>query len=206
MRGAFGPLPSVSRTRRHSKSLCAISPISLFVNQRGLSSIAILTLIATCVFARDPQSAKKTPLAVQVSGYDPALIDLVSTYIKDELRSLKDVALVDDEPMVYLRVMVIENKSRSETTGYTLSALVSSTIESAYLRNIVPDESQRGFLLRLYGTAEKLQDQWIVSAPASGLEETCRNIVATFYRTSYQQIMKPRLTVGEVIYSPPRSE
>lgn len=173
--------------------------------RRGLRCIAILLVLMTAklTFARDPEPSKKIRIAVQVAGYDPTLIDQVSRYIKDELRTLKDVSLVDDEPMVYLRVMVIENKSRLETTGYTLSALVSSTIEPAYLRNLVPDESQRGFLLRLYGTAEKLEDQWIVSSPASGLEETCRKMVATFYGTTSRQILHPRLTLGQVIYSPP---
>jgi len=151
--------------------------------------------------AWEHESAKKTRVAIQVAGYDPALIVRVSAYLKDELRTFKDITLVDDEPGVYLRIMAIENKNRMETSGYTLSVLASSTIEPAYLRSSVPDEARRAFLLGLYRAAEKLSDQWIVSTPPSGLEDACRKIVATFYWGAYQQAVNPRTTVGQAVFA-----
>ena len=150
---------------------------------------------------QDREPAKKTRLSIQVAGYDPALIDRVSACLKNEVRNIKGITLVDEEPGLYLRIMVIENKGRSETSGYTLAVLASSTIEQAYLRSSVSDEARRAFLVGLYRGAEKLSDQWIVSTPPNGLEDACRKVVATFHQGTYQQAIHQRLTVGQAVFA-----
>jgi hypothetical protein len=42
--------------------------------------------------------------------------------------------------------MVIENRSAGKNLGYTLSVVVTRTIEDDVLRSSVPDEARRAFL------------------------------------------------------------
>ena len=170
---------------------------------RGLACAGLLLCLLTpnLTLARNPEAAKNTRVTVQVAGYDPVLIERVSAYLKNELRNLKGITLATDEPGLYLRIMVIENKNRFETSGYTLSVLASSTIEPNYLRTLVPDDARRAFLMGLYRTAEKLSDQWIVSTTPADLEDACRKIAATFYQGAYQQAINERLTVGQAVFA-----
>ena len=64
----------------------------------------------------------------------------------------------------------------------------------------MPDDAKRSFLLRLYGGAEKLADQWIVSAAPKNLESACQKVVDIFYYGKLQDLMEPRVRLGEATY------
>lgn len=162
----------------------------------------LVMLIFTQVFAREPHGPKTSVrVALQVSGYDPVLIDRVSAVLTNELRVLKGITVVDADPNLCLRIVVVENRIRFESAGYTLSVLASTTIPHDYLGPSVPDEARRAFLVRLYRDAEKVADHWIVSTPPGGLDEGCRKLVASFYQTTFLAATSHRPTVGEVVYA-----
>lgn len=164
----------------------------------SLTSVAVKLFLLALTIMPLAQAADR--VAVQVSGYDPALIDRVTSYLTREMRSLRAIKIVDTAPSQYLRIMVVENKGKGDSVGYTLSVLVSSTVQEDYLRTSVPDEARRAFLLKFYGNAEKLADYWIVSAPPKGLEEACAKIVATF---NMDRLRQTRQTLGEALYAAP---
>ena len=135
-----------------------------------------------------------------VSGYDTSLIEIVSSCLTQKLKSLSIVTVVDTEPGYYLRVMAIENKSPSKSLGYTLSVVVTRTVQDDYLRSSVPDEARLAFLLTLYGKVEKIVDSWIVSTAHDDLDHACNKIVDTFRWGTLEQARNPRKRLGEVVY------
>jgi hypothetical protein len=139
-------------------------------------------------------------VAVLVSGHDTSLIEIVSSCLTRQLKSFNNVSVVDSEPGYYLRVMAIENRSAGKSLGYTLSVVVTRTVQDDYLRSSVPDEARLAFLLTLYGKVERIVDSWIVSAAHDDLDQACRRIVETFYWGTLEQGRNPRRRLGEVIY------
>jgi hypothetical protein len=147
-----------------------------------------------------PAEKLKSRVTPLVSGYDTALIEIVSSCLTQELKTFRDVSVVEAEPAYFLRVMVIENKAPAKSIGYTLSVVVTRTIEDQYLRQSVPDEARLAFLLRLYGKVETIADSWILTASPDELNRVCRKIVETFYWQVLAQARGSRRRLGEVVY------
>jgi hypothetical protein len=162
-----------------------------------LAALVFLGLQSATAASTDKWTGRVTVL---VSGYDTSLIEIVSGCLTQKLKSLNNITVVDTEPGYFLRVMVIENRSAGQDLGYTLSVVVTRTIENDVLRSSVPDEARRAFLLTLYGNVEKILDSWIVSAAHGDLEEACRKIIDTFYWSTLEQARNPRRRLGEVLY------
>jgi hypothetical protein len=163
------------------------------------TAVAVLASLASGQAASP--SKDRIRVAVQVSGYDPPLIEAVTASLVRNLRGFRDVAVVDNEADLHLRILVIENQNSVKSFGYTLSILASRTVPEDFLRSSVPVEARRAFLLRLYGNSETLADNWMAAAPPDGLEDACKKIIATFYWGAFQQVKNPRLSVGEAVYS-----
>jgi hypothetical protein len=157
-------------------------------------------LLSMRIGSAAPVEKWNSRVTVLVSGYDTSLIDIVSGCLTQHLRSVKDITVVDAEPGYYLRVMVIENKTVAKSVGYTLSVVVTHTVQDEYLRNSVHDEGRLAFRLRLYGNVENIADSWIVSAPHDELDQVCRKIVDTFYWGALEQARNSRRRLGEVVY------
>jgi hypothetical protein len=162
-----------------------------------LAALSLLT-IPSAVAA--PAATWNARVTVLVSGYDTSLIEIVSACLTGKLKSLNNVTVVDTEPAYYLRVMVIENRAAGRNLGYTLSVVVTRTVQDDVLRSSVPDAARLAFLLTLYGNVEKIADSWIVSAAHDDLDEACHKIVDTFYWGTLEQARNPRRRLGEVVY------
>lgn len=158
-------------------------------------------ILSSRIGSAAPVEKWNSRVTVLVSGYDTSLIDIVSSCLTQHLRSLKDITVVDAEPGYRLRVMVIENKTVAKSVGYTLSVVVTHTVQDEYLRNSVHDEARLAFLLRLYGNVESIADSWIVSASHEELDQVCQKIVETFYWGALEQARNSRRRLGEVVYS-----
>lgn len=58
------------------------------------------------------------------SRSDSAIADQPFPIVTQELKSFRDINVVDAEPGYILRVMVVENKATAASVGYTLSVVV----------------------------------------------------------------------------------
>ncbi len=63
-------------------------------------------------------------MTVAISGYDTSSIEMGSSCLTQQLKSFRDINVVDAEPGYILRVMVVENKATAASVGYTLSVVV----------------------------------------------------------------------------------
>jgi hypothetical protein len=72
------------------------------------------------------------------SRSDSAIADQPFPIVTQELKSFRDINVVDAEPGYILRVMVVENKATAGSVGYTLSVLVTPTIQDDVLRTPSP--------------------------------------------------------------------
>jgi hypothetical protein len=147
----------------------------------ALCSIAILSCASTRHVSKPapPEIAKSSrmPVKVAVSG-DEGIKDSVTGYLKNDLKSLGDVDLVDNNFRFQLSVLAME----TELAGFYKTGVVLSTVILIPFDNSVlydkfrPEYKNEGLQLtsRLYLE----QDHWLNMGSPGDLEDLCKKIVA----------------------------
>lgn len=119
-------------------------------------------------------------IEVSVSAKSNDVRDRVSSYLDRELRSLGDVALVDDHPSYEIEVVALKIKNRNGfSAGYALSTVVVQPFYSTFLLALVKSPA-KGFVRRATSNLYYQPLQWLNTDSTGHLERICKDIIATF--------------------------
>lgn len=135
--------------------------------------IIFVLLLSLTTYAADPSYR----ISITVGG-EPAIQSEVSSYIKRELRSLKDVTLSDFQPDYVIKVMAFSNElSTGRTIGFSMASLVLTPFHTnAFLlgETVVTN----AFLLSYCTNFSMVEDYRLRSGP--NLRALCGVIVTDF--------------------------
>jgi hypothetical protein len=149
----------------------------------ALCSIAILNCAGTRDVSKPVPSAlpisSRTPVKVTVSG-DEGIKSSVTSYLKNELISLGDVDIVDNNFRFQLSVLVMQTELAGfYKTGVVLSTVVLIPFDNSVLFNKFRAE-YRNEGLQLTSRLYLEQDHWLNMGSPGDLEDLCKKIVAKF--------------------------
>ena len=162
-----------------------------------MKAISFLFIVFTCLLSH--ASDVNFPVAVNVTG---AVSNEINSYIKRELRDLKDVSMVDSEDAtIILEIVSLETRNEAGTkTGYALSIVITSRYPKGFWSNFGaatshPLSSQDvGALQSLTDDLVRVEDHEIRTLPRDQLKMVCQGIAA---RLDSELLEKRRLAISK---------
>ena len=119
---------------------------------------------------------------VQVAVSAPENIrGLITSYITRELRSLRDVEVVDEYPRWLIQVVAIEVSGKDGYKfGVSLSIAVLEKFDNSYLKSLMRETYKKDLVVSLTSNLYSLPDLWIRIGSHDDLRSICDGIVAGF--------------------------
>ena len=180
--------------------------------------LALLTMVAVLSFQQPTIAQTEQPMPeapkfsarvhVKVSAPE-SIKDALTNLIHKELKALGDVIIADRNPNYHLTIMVIPNRTREETFGFTFSVLITRPLDANILSPLLLsdrlDEKEKGLLLYLSSRYEFIEKQSLLTSSRENIPATCHEIVEGFDadliekdRKLWKMLWKPLLKHSEL--------
>jgi hypothetical protein len=141
--------------------------------------LLLLTVLPAAISAQITQPiAFNGRVKLEVQSPTETLETLVSSYVSRELRALKDVAIVNQEPDWILKVSVlaVENNGNRKV-GNVLSFILLQHVDASILTTLFKPETAEAGTFMLRNTARFLNN-WLLAVNDDDLKKACEDIVA----------------------------
>lgn len=119
----------------------------------------------------------------------------VTSYLSRELRSLKNVALVDERPDIMLSVIAMESRSKGGyKTGIVFSVIVQQPFNDVLLYTVAAglNNKQIDFLIDATKDSYNILGHWIQTGSPDEVKELSQKLIADFDGDYLEDIRKVR--------------
>jgi hypothetical protein len=172
----------------------------------AISAITLGLLCQATVHAADNVAAKiRVSVKVAANGSVKAEFE---SYVKRELRGLKDVEIVETSPDFSLSFVVVQALTKEGTdTGYAISELVTSPVTSEAYQSMFKgklSEEELAWLRKTTDSAVYIERQKIQTCDSGGLKSTCEKLVAEFDTDELESSRKLHREIHEITGKQPK--
>ncbi|MBX3291643.1 MAG: hypothetical protein KF881_01990 [Acidobacteria bacterium] len=132
-------------------------------------------IVVTCSLSIIGQTKYVTSVTIEVQSKDKELAQTIESYIKREIRSLKDVEIVDQDGFHKIQIIAMKDTNVSgKVTGYTISMVVTWRATCITL-----DKRRPCYVL---------DDFLIDTGPMNDLRAACEALVVKFDQRSVENL------------------
>lgn len=112
---------------------------------------------------------------------DENIKGLITSYINRELRSLRDVEIVDKDPRWLLEVIAVEISTKGGyKSGVALSIVVLEKFDNSYLKSLMRETYEKDLVVLLTSNLYAVLNHWLRVGSHDDLRSICDGIVADF--------------------------
>ena len=146
----------------------------------------LIFLIAVIAFTLGVTATSQHPaehrFRVQVAvTADENIKGLITSYINRELRSLRDVEIVDKDPRWLLAVVAMEVSTKGGyKPGVALSIVVLEKFDNSFLKSFVHEIDKQDLAVLLTSDLYAVPNHWLRVGSHDDLRSICDGIVADF--------------------------
>jgi hypothetical protein len=165
-----------------------------------LKTLSAIVLVTCCLFVLCPSvAAQNEPAPVRIPILLPtkfsARVNLVvdvpenieqlfADCLMQELRSIGDIILTNNNPQYRITVMALPNRTEKEDIGFTFSILISRPIDMNILRTVLSSEKisedEKKILVLIGKNYEKIEKTSLLTCSPNELGRICKEIVSGF--------------------------
>ena len=143
-----------------------------------LIAVVAFTLVITATSQEQPDPRFRVQVAVSAPEN---IRGLIRSYITRELRSLRDVEIVDEHPRWLIQVVATEVSGKDGyKLGVSLSIAVLEKFDNSYLKSLMLETYKKDLVVSLTSNLYSLPDLWIRIGSRNDLRNICDGIVADF--------------------------
>ena len=149
---------------------------------RALTLLRLSGILLLCSLTVSAQELRYK-VFLSLSGVDH-LKGALTRALEHPLRSLPDVALVNNDPQFILRVLAIETQATRRSKFHLIIAYSFTTVYQDDLaplfdsKQLSPDAAKH--VADLVKTLEQYQGSGVVTADSRGIEQACAEVIAKF--------------------------
>ena len=104
----------------------------------------------------------------------------ITSYISRELRSFKDILIVEKDPYLRVSIVALANKINNNKVGYSISVVVAKRLEPAMIKGViaafVEKETAGDFMYDMFAGGETMLHHSVITGP--DIHNLCKSIVA----------------------------
>lgn len=140
--------------------------------------VVAFTLVITATSQEQPDPRFRVRVSVSANEN---IKGLITSYINRELRSLRDVEIVDKDPRWLLEVVAVEISTKGGyKSGVALSVVVLKKFDNSYLKSRMRETYEKDLAVLLTSDLYAVPNHWLRVGSHDDLRSICDGIVADF--------------------------